>query len=154
MNKTLLHHLAEAEAAVRQAFEKHIGLSRSRYTLLSLLAHGETSHAALQRQLKLDNALVTRLVKQFEADGLVQRRSDPADNRFTLASLTPTGQRVVAQIEAAHHAFIRDVLTDIPIEEQERASAVLARLVDNLQKHADEQAANRLPDTSEEKHDD
>jgi DNA-binding MarR family transcriptional regulator len=40
-------------------------------------------------------------MKQLEEAGLVLRRVDPHDNRFTLVSLTPEGRQLVAALIAA-----------------------------------------------------
>jgi DNA-binding MarR family transcriptional regulator len=49
--------------------------------LIRLWRDGETSHSDLRQALSLDGASVTRLIKEFEAEGMVSRRIDPADNR-------------------------------------------------------------------------
>jgi DNA-binding MarR family transcriptional regulator len=41
--------------------------------------------------------VVTRLVKQLEARGLITRRPDPADNRFTLVRLTEHAYRLAEE---------------------------------------------------------
>jgi DNA-binding MarR family transcriptional regulator len=43
----------------------------------------------LQQHLGVEGAVVTRIVKQLEAEGIVTRCADPQDNRFTLVELTP-----------------------------------------------------------------
>jgi DNA-binding MarR family transcriptional regulator len=137
--ETLLHQLAQACAEAKQAFAQHIGMSQARYQLLALLAqHGEISHAALQQQLGLDGATITRLVKQYEAEGLVSRRLDPQDNRYMLASLTPSGQQTVAGISAAHRVFQTRLLDGITREEQEVVTHVLNRLRTNIRNVQDE----------------
>ena len=77
-------------------------MSQTRRQLLALLSQiGEVSHATLQQQLAVDGATVTRLVKQFESAGVLSRRLDPQDNRYTLVSLTTSGQR--SPLDSARH---------------------------------------------------
>jgi DNA-binding MarR family transcriptional regulator len=134
IEESLLQQLAQTCNEVKQAFARHIGMSQARYQLLALLAQqGETSHAVLQQQLLLDGATITRLVKQFEAEGIVTRRLDPADNRYMLASLTESGQQIVAGISAAHHAFQAKVLEGITSENQVATLHALEQLRRNLQ---------------------
>jgi DNA-binding MarR family transcriptional regulator len=100
------------------------------------------SHATLQQQLSLDGATITRLVKQFEAEGAVRRRLDPQNNRYTLVSLTPSGQAITAEIQASHCAFQTRLLSGTTREEQEVMLRVLERLRANirlLQQEGDEQ---------------
>ena len=141
--ESLLHQLSYACSESRQAFEQYIGMSRARYQLLVKLSQkGEISHAALQQHLSLDGATITRLVKQFEAEGLVSRRLDPQDNRYTLASLTPAGQQIVAGISETHQAFVARLLDGISREEQEMVSHVLELLrtnIHNIQSEGQEQ---------------
>src|SRR5215472_9763913 len=116
----LFRQLVFACSEARQTFVQQLGMSQARWQLLMLLEHhGEISHATLQQELSLDGAMITRLVKQFEAEGVVRRRLDPQNNRYTLVSLTPSGRAVTADIRASHRAFQTRLLGGITREEQE-----------------------------------
>lgn len=130
---TLFQHLADACAESRQAFLHSIGMSQPRLHLLSVVAQaGEVSHAALQERLGLDGATITRLVKEFEAEGVLSRRLDPQNNRYTLVSLTAAGQQIVARLQETHRAFQIRLLDGIPREEQDVLVRALERLRDNI----------------------
>ena len=139
----LFVQLAFACSEAKQTFTQQLGMSQARWQLLVLLErHGEMSHATLQQQLSLDGATVTRLVKQFEAEGTVRRRLDPQNNRYTLVSLTPSGHEITAEIHASHRAFETRLLSNITGEEQEVMLRVLERLRANiclLQQEGDKQ---------------
>ena len=136
---TLFQQLAYACSETRQSFDRHIGMSQARRQLLALVMRkGEISHAALQQQLALDGATITRLVKQFEAEGALNRRLDPQDNRYTLVSLTVSGQQIVAGLSEAHSLFQTRLLDGIPREEQEIVLHVLERLRANIRALQDE----------------
>src|SRR5690349_16447237 len=106
LEDTLFQQLAYACSESRQSFDQHIGMSQARRQLLVVLSQeGEMSHAVLQQRLGLDGATITRLVKQFEAEGVLSRRLDPQNNRYTLVSLTASGQQIVAGLSAAHSLF-------------------------------------------------
>lgn len=129
----LFQNLAYACSEARQSFDQHIGMSQARRQLLVFLSReGEISHAALQKHLSLDGATITRLVKQFEAEGVVGRRLDPQNNRYTLVSLTASGQQIVAGISAAHSVFQTRLLDGITREEQEILLRALERLRINI----------------------
>lgn len=133
LEEAVLYQLSYAFSEARQAFAQYIGISQARYQLLAKLSQkGEISHATLQQELALDGATITRLVKQFEAEGLVSRRLDPQDNRYTLASLTPAGQKIVAGISEAHQAFVTRLFDGISREERETMLRVLERLRANV----------------------
>lgn len=139
LEDTFFQQLASACSESRQAFDQHVGMSQLRRQLLTLLSEiGEVSHAALQQQLAIDGATVTRLVKQFESEGVLSRRLDPQDNRYTLVSLTVSGQQIVARLSAAHSLFQARLLAGIPKEEQEMVLRVLECLRANIRAIQDE----------------
>ena len=139
LEETFFQHLASVCSEVRQAFDQHVGMSQLRRHLLTLLSEsGEISHAALQQRLAVDGATITRLVKQFESEGVLSRRLDPQDNRYTLVDLTGSGKLLVAELSAAHRLFQARLLAGIPKEEQEMALRVLERLHANIRALQDE----------------
>ncbi|GCE25106.1 hypothetical protein KDA_05900 [Dictyobacter alpinus] len=139
LEDTFFQHLTSACYETRQAFDHHVGMSQLRRQLLILLFEtGEISHAAVQQHLAVDGATITRLVKQFESEGVLSRRLDPKDNRYMLVSLTVSGQQRVAELSAAHRHFQAQLLAGIPKEEQEMALRVLERLRTNVRALQDE----------------
>lgn len=84
--------------------EQQTGMSQTRLQLMHELYHvDEMSQAELINRLGVEGAVVTRIVKQLEAMGLVTRRADPNDNRFTLVSMTQLARS--AQTEAETMKF-------------------------------------------------
>lgn len=121
--------LGGACAELRQAFARHVGMSPQRVQVLVRLRRaGETSHRDLRRALGIDGASITRLVKEFEAEGLVGRRLDPADNRYTLAALTPTGVRVADDLVRAHQAYQERLLDGVTARDRQTVRRVLQRV--------------------------
>ncbi|RSN11863.1 MarR family transcriptional regulator [Nonomuraea sp. WAC 01424] len=100
--------------------------------LIRLRRNGETSHSDLRQALGIDGASVTRLVKEFEAEGFVGRRLDPADNRYTLAALTPEGERVAADLERSHQAYQERLLAGATAQQREVVLDVLRRVRANV----------------------
>ena len=87
-------------------YEHRLGMSQSRVMLLHELIHtGEINQTELAQRLGIETALLTRFVKQMEASGLLHRRVDPRDNRFTLVSLTSTGQQVFQEMMVFSREF-------------------------------------------------
>lgn len=133
LEENLFYQLGFICAESRQVFIQRLGMSQARYHLLALLAEkGEIRHAALQQYLVLDGPMITRLVKQFEQEGLVSRRLDPQDNRYTLAALTDAGRQVIAEIGEAHRVFVTQLLDGISNEEQEAMLRVLKHVHANI----------------------
>ncbi|MEU0564422.1 MarR family winged helix-turn-helix transcriptional regulator [Nonomuraea sp. NPDC005983] len=130
---TFFREVAGACAELRQAFARHVGMSPHRVQLLVRLRRdGETSHSDLRQTLGIDGASVTRLVKEFEAEGLAGRRLDPADNRYTLAALTSAGERVAADLERLHQAYQERLLDGVTAQQQEIVLDVLRRVRANM----------------------
>lgn len=68
---------------------------------------------------------LTRMVAALEDAGYVRRRTDEADRRAVLVSVTPEGDGVVARAEAARAAVLRSRLAGLPAD---RLDALLAAL--------------------------
>ncbi|HVU09839.1 MAG TPA: MarR family winged helix-turn-helix transcriptional regulator [Phototrophicaceae bacterium] len=69
--------------------EQATGMSQTRLDILHELYHAdELSQADLQQRLGVEGPVITRIVKQMEAEGQVTRRPDPRDNRYTLVAMT------------------------------------------------------------------
>ena len=131
--ETLFVELAATCADSRRCFDRHVGMSQAQRQLLVLLkAEGELRHATLQQRLGVDGAMVTRLVKRLEADGMVARRLDPDDNRYTRASLTPAGEALVAELGAAHRRFQSRLLAGVDRADQEVVVRVLEQVRANV----------------------
>lgn len=134
-NESLLLALALTGHVLRTAFEGFVGVAMSRMRLLAYMYHrsGELSQADLQRHLEIDGATVTRQVKQMEAEGLLLRRADPKDNRFTLVVLTPEGKAMVESLIRRGQEFQALAVQDIDGDQLAAAVAVLAQMRCNLQ---------------------
>lgn len=123
------------KAAYREmtaAVERQIGMSFARLQLLLLLhREGELSQAELQRRLGVDGAVITRQVKQLEEDGLIRRRPDPRDNRFTLVLLTAAGRDVTANLHQQRPRFEAQFAAGLDPAELAALHSGLARLREN-----------------------
>ena len=115
-----------------QLYETHFGMSQSRLNLLRELGQaGEISQAELVQLLDMEGTLVTRFVKDMEAAGLLTRRRDPRDNRFTLVTLTPTGQGLAQRMAAFTHTLEAQLLEGF----EEEAVTIIREGMDQLQEN-------------------
>ncbi len=78
-----------------------LGLSGSQARLVRLLAHGPLRMSVIAERLAVVARTVTDVVDGAEVAGLVARRDDPTDRRSTLVELTPSGRRLLDQLDAA-----------------------------------------------------
>ena len=116
-----------------RAFARRVGMSLSRVEVLHQLMHaGEISQAELQQRLGMEGSLLTRFVKQMEADGLITRRVDPKDNRFTLVNLAPAGQAALLEMERLGEDFQTTLLAGLSEEDQVNFVRTLKHIQRNL----------------------
>jgi DNA-binding MarR family transcriptional regulator len=132
-HRSLLLSMGMTARMLRAAFEQYVGIGETRLRLLAhLYAEHEVSQADLQRRLRIDGAAITRQVKQLESEGILARRPDPSDNRFTLVNLTPAGVELVLGMAAKGQEFERRVLQDMAPEDIACATRILTQLRENL----------------------
>jgi DNA-binding MarR family transcriptional regulator len=116
-----------------RVFAQRVGMSFSRILVLHELMHaGEISQTELQQRLGLEGALITRFAKQMEAAGLISRRVDPEDNRFTLVKLTPAGQQMLQEMGRLREEFDARLLEGVSQEERAGMIQAMKHIQDNL----------------------
>jgi DNA-binding MarR family transcriptional regulator len=134
LNESLLPEITRTYYALVPAFERHMGVSRARWHILTvLLRDGEKSQSALVQSLNVDGAAVTRQVKQLEEEGLVTRRVAPHDNRFTLVTLTPAGHQFVEERRGRRESFEALATHGLSADEIAVARRCLARIRANVE---------------------
>lgn len=123
---------------ISRGFAKTTGMTLSRFLILHELMHaGETRQSELQRRLGMEGALLTRFAKEMEAAGLIARRVDPGDNRYTLVSLTPDGRRLLEGMKSLRKATDREMLRGLSKRELETTTGVMKRVQENLSRLLD-----------------
>ena len=85
----------------QRAVVARTGLPFSRIRILRRLAKAPTTVKQIAEAATIDAPAATVAVNDLESRGLVMRRTDPANRRCKLVSLTETGRDVVVLIEAA-----------------------------------------------------
>ena len=108
------------------------GLTLFEYLTLSHISEAPKRRLRMSELAFLTNGSLSRLsnvVKRFEQRGWVERSPDPEDGRFTIASLTKSGYRVVAAAAPEHLKSVRELVLDPLSDSDQRA---LIRIVDKL----------------------
>lgn len=125
-----LHHLY---SQMNTAMGHCTGVSPSRLRLLQqLYHHEEISQTALQKELQIDSAAITRQLKQLEAEGIITRRTNPEDNRITLVQLSGLGRKRIVHHLEEKARFLKHILQDFTPEEQQQLAGMLTRLQANI----------------------
>lgn len=127
--------LAIARTARRLRQEADPGLSP---TLTSALAtierHGPLTPSRLAELERVQRPTATRLIARLEADGLVERSSDPHDARSWLIGLTRVGAGRLRRIRTRKTAYLArrlERLTPAELTTLEQAAAILERMLDD-----------------------
>jgi DNA-binding MarR family transcriptional regulator/GNAT superfamily N-acetyltransferase len=135
MTQAPIPNLDAAVAAVRhfsRFYTRQIGLLdekllKSHFTLTEArvlydLAHQETPQTLthLARELLLDLGYLSRILKAFEARGLVGRSAAPDDGRQSLFALTNAGRTAFKPLDMASQTEIGTVLARLPPEDTDR----------------------------------
>ncbi len=99
------------QVANRQIF-RQFDLSNAQYEVLRILADRSVpmSLSDLSRLLVVSNANVTGLIDRMEAQGLVRRKTKPADGRVRLIEISAAGRKRFQQAHAANMDAIAEYL--------------------------------------------
>ena len=116
------------EAAARMVKEQS-GLTLPHFDVLLTLMLGE----GISQQDLSDRLLVTKgnicvIVQKLEAAGLIERRSDPTDQRFLRLYLTDAGRRVLAKVYPEHRALTAQIFGGLSQAEQKTLHELLNRV--------------------------
>jgi MarR family transcriptional regulator, organic hydroperoxide resistance regulator len=102
----------------RPLLDEH-GLTYPQYLLLLVLHTAPaTPIKDLVATLSLDHATLTPLLRRMEADGLLERTTDPGDRRSALISLTDRG-RALHDRSAGVHCVLFDEIGMTPDQTRE-----------------------------------
>jgi len=129
--------IGQAHRRLRRAVDAQLqpfGLTEALWLPLLRLsrATGPLRQKDLAALLALDGSSVVRLLDGLQAAGYIERREDDGDRRAKAITLTVTGRKVVAQVEATATRVRNDALAGLAAEDVATAVRVLRHLCDTL----------------------
>lgn len=125
--------LGKAYHASTNNFEESTGVTAARWRLLFLIHRQKScTQKALISEIRVDPGSITRQLKALEAEKLIVRTDDPADNRLTRVSLSPLGDKLVQGILEKRKRFLETMLKGIPAEDLKTCIQVLESISVNL----------------------
>ncbi|MCW5829725.1 MAG: MarR family transcriptional regulator [Deltaproteobacteria bacterium] len=100
------------ETVVNRQVFRQFDLSNAQYEVLRILADRSVpmSLTDLSRMLVVSNANVTGLIDRMESQGLVKRKTNPADGRVRLIDLSAAGRSKFKQAHKVHLDGIAEFL--------------------------------------------
>ncbi|WP_411084640.1 MarR family winged helix-turn-helix transcriptional regulator [Streptomyces sp. cmx-18-6] len=107
------------------------------YLVLVALAGGEPpTQLALAKQVSLDRTVMTYLLDDLEAHGLVTRRPAPRDRRARQVLLADTGRTRLDGVRRSLAAAEDRLLTDLDAPEAAQLRTLLSRVARTAQREA------------------
>ena len=109
------------------------GVTPTQLSVLKLLHEiGDLSLGTLSREIRAHNSTVTGIVDRMEAAGLVERARSEEDRRVWIIRLTAQGRRVAERAKVSPWEILKGALAALPTADQERLTAILKKLVNNV----------------------
>jgi DNA-binding MarR family transcriptional regulator len=113
--RTIVQLMVRLPWAIEGQLQREAKLSFIEYHALARLSEDPTHTLRMSELAMLTNASLSRLshlVKRLESRGLVRRHADPEDGRYTNATLTAAGYRLLVESAPAHVANVRSLVVD------------------------------------------
>ncbi|MDQ6672559.1 MAG: MarR family winged helix-turn-helix transcriptional regulator [Chloroflexota bacterium] len=104
------------------------GGPRGYQVIAAAVQHAADSQGALAQRLGVDRTVMTYLIDDLEAAGLVERRADPVDRRSRHIVATARGQRLWADIQHRLQEVEEHVLGALSTPERATFRELLQRL--------------------------
>lgn len=96
--------------------------------LYEIGARGQVAASELTRELRLDPAYLSRIVKRFRAAGLIETRPDPQDQRSQIISPTEAGVEEFTKLGAASRAELAVMIEDLGPAAREHLKSAFATI--------------------------
>jgi DNA-binding MarR family transcriptional regulator len=119
-----------------------MGLSVQLCGVLNLIAEGPISQQELGEQLGIDRTTMVELIDQFEQQGVVVRRRNPADRRSYALGLTPKGRTVQRRAAGALDAAADEFFGPLAPDEQQALMDMLGRMISSAEEKMGERRAS------------
>jgi DNA-binding MarR family transcriptional regulator len=105
---------------------------RGYHTLAAVVQGQDPCQLELATSLGIDKTVMTYLIDDLVAHGLVQRRPNPRDRRQRLIEATPTGRQLLATVQARVRSAEDHFLAALTDTERTQLRDLLARVSANL----------------------
>ena len=103
------------------------------YQVMAMATGGPCgTQAAMAERIGVDRTAMTHLIDALEAEGLVERRPDPADRRARTLILTGDGAKVHARVQRKLREAERDVLGPLDDESAAQFRSMLYTAADGV----------------------
>lgn len=149
LKRQLVAQLVESSRLLRNFIDTHAkkrGTTRAQWIVLFRLRQQEgLSQVDLADVLELQPISLVRLLDRLVEQGLLKRRPHPKDRRANQLYLTPTGRKLVDDLDSLRDTIAMDVLKHVPVSALETSLNVLKDIKDHV-KNRDDGIADVAPE--------
>ena len=127
--------------ALDDQLQRDSGLSHFEYGILAALSEADGGTLRMSELAIYANGSLSRLsraVARLEGRGWVTRKPDPADGRYTLATLTNSGRNVIVKAAPGHVEAVNRLVFDALTTTQARQLQIIAgRILNAIDSESD-----------------
>lgn len=129
----LVHEVAKLMKRRFEIEARAHGITLPQWRALAQIAlRDSVTQAALAQAMDADPMTLSGVLDRLEKRGLIDRYSDPSDNRAKMARLTEAGAEVYKSAREVGATMYLNALADISSEDAAIAEGVLRRMRDKL----------------------
>jgi DNA-binding MarR family transcriptional regulator len=139
--RALAKTLFRLPGALDAQLRRDAGISHFEYEVLALLSEAPGNTLRMSELAMWAGGSLPRLsqvIARMEQRGWVRRTPDPADGRYTLATLTGPGQAKVAQAAPGHVQEVRRLVFDPLTKAQSRQLSQIGQRITRAIDHGDQ----------------
>lgn len=129
----LLGYICKANHNAAENALAGVGLYAGQEQFLSSLWEEDgLTQVELAQRMCVQPPTINKMLTRLESAGLVERRLDPDDNRFSRVYLTKKSRNVQQDVEQAFSKLEARVIANLTIEEQVLLKRLLMQVYENL----------------------
>ena len=129
--------ISDTARLLRTVFDRRVrklGITRSQWlVLVRLHRRPGASQSELAEMLEIERPSAGRLIDRLEANGWVERRTDPGDRRVNRLYLTPRAEQVHMDIWPVAQSTVEDALAGLSGAERQQLADLVRRVKAELQ---------------------
>lgn len=132
---SLMYQLKRSDQKITQLFEERLGISLTRYEILSqLLKQAPCTQIALQDSLQIDQAAITRHLQILEQSAYIERKRNPKNQRQVIVYVTDKAiQEIQVNPSQEHKKVMQQMQQILSDSEVQNLSILLDKLVTGLE---------------------
>ena len=100
--------------------------------LFEIASRGECRASDIIETLSIDKGYLSRILKKFEKEGLIERKASENDKRASLLSLSQSGMKVFKELDSASNQQIEKIIARLGQPELEALVGSMTQILQIL----------------------